>query len=207
MRTGRTSTRPPNRLRQTEPSAASSDATCAAVANCPPSGPMRPQMPIAPLAESTLRYLPPESMRKRLRRWRGCQRPGAGVSVPPAGSRAGADVPAAGVQANVNSNAWRYRWHDNRWWYYHPNNRWSFWNNNRWNLFPVPAATAANNGTTRRFSNTPRYESGYRGPSVNSGTGAARAVRCPAVPIRVRWSEQTRAKRACRRGRNPLSRL
>ena len=101
--------------------------------------------------------------------------PGVGVTVPPAGSGAGigVNVPAAGIHATVNPNAWRYRWHNNRWWYYHPNSRWSFWNNNRWNAYRESnAATANNNPGTRRFSNSPRYESGYRGVPSNDHTVA-----------------------------------
>ena len=93
--------------------------------------------------------------------------PGVGVGVPPAGSGAAAsvNVPAAGIQGNVaNPNTWRYRWHNNRWWYWHPNNRWSFWNDNRWNAYSAPANVTANAPlATRRYSTTPRYESGYRG--------------------------------------------
>jgi hypothetical protein len=96
------------------------------------------------------------------------------VTVPPAGSGAGigVNVPGAGIHATVNPNAWRYRWHNNHWWYYHPNNRWSFWNNNRWNVFREPTAAAANNPGTRRFSNRPRYESGYRGVPNSADTAA-----------------------------------
>jgi hypothetical protein len=106
----------------------------------------------------------------------GVTAPGVGVTVPPAGSGAGVgiNVPSAGINATVNPNAWRYRFHNNRWWYYHPTNRWSFWNNNRWNAYRDTSTAAANDPSSRRFSNAPRYQSGYRGvPSAAENTGTA----------------------------------
>ncbi len=119
----------------------------------------------------------------------GVAAPGVGVGVPPAGTGAGAtvNVPAGGVQATVaNPDGWRYRWHNNRWWYWHPNNRWSYWDNNRWNAYGT-SSVASQPLRTRRFSNRPRYETGYRGvqplsPSTQtSPTPASGATTAPAT--------------------------
>jgi hypothetical protein len=75
------------------------------------------------------------------------QMPGAGVN--------------AGVAANQSGDQWRYRWHNNNWWYWTPDNRWVYRNGNQWvNYEPaVPAAPDAG------YSSQPAY--GYYQPGPN----------------------------------------
>ena len=93
--------------------------------------------------------------------------PGVGVQVPPAGSRGnvGVVVPGAGVNVNANPNG-RYRWSNNRWWYYHPGNYWSYWNNNRWNRYYARNYGYNDRYYRRPYVNRPRYSTGYRGISL-----------------------------------------
>lgn len=43
-------------------------------------------------------------------------------------------------------DAWRYRWFENRWWYYGANNHWLYWQGNHWNAFA--SASAVDNDAT-----------------------------------------------------------
>lgn len=77
---------------------------------------------------------------------------GASVNVAPmnAGVRAGAATPMGGNGAN----RWRYRYHNNHWWYYHPSNQWSYWNGNAWSGY--------NPQNYRQwYANRPGYSGGY----------------------------------------------
>ncbi len=60
-------------------------------------------------------------------------------------------MPARTPQATVPADRWRYKYHNNQWWYYTPNNAWMYHRNSQWNNYD--AATYSN----------PRYQTGYRG--------------------------------------------
>ncbi len=71
---------------------------------------------------------------------------------------------AARAEARAaDPNHWRYRYHNNRWWYYTPQNNWLYYHNNNWNAY---------NANTY----VPRYQTGYRGnygPAYRGGYGPA----------------------------------
>lgn len=48
------------------------------------------------------------------------------------------------------ADSWRFRWHNNQWWYYTPQNSWMIYENNAW----MPYS---------RETYVPRYRTGYRG--------------------------------------------
>ena len=72
--------------------------------------------------------------------------------------RAGAN---AGVVANQSGDQWRYRWHNNNWWYWTTENRWVFRNGSEWTNYE-PAVTAVPDA---RYSSQPLY--GYYQSSPN----------------------------------------
>jgi hypothetical protein len=39
-------------------------------------------------------------------------------------------------------DSWRYRWFQNRWWYYGPTNQWQYWQSNRWHAYDAPTPAA-----------------------------------------------------------------
>ena len=83
------------------------------------------------------------------------QTPGVGVS---AGVSSNANV---GVAANQSGDQWRYRWHNNNWWYWTRENRWVYRNGNEWtNYEPAPVAVP-----DARYSGQPAY--GYYQSSPN----------------------------------------
>ena len=54
--------------------------------------------------------------------------------------RTGATTPGVTVTTpslKERPDAWRYRWHENRWWYYGTNNHWLYWTGHHWNAFPI----------------------------------------------------------------------
>jgi hypothetical protein len=40
------------------------------------------------------------------------------------------------------ADAWRYRWYQNRWWYYGSDDQWQYWSANRWHKFAGPTAAS-----------------------------------------------------------------
>ncbi len=57
-------------------------------------------------------------------------------------------------------DGWRYRYYNNRWWYWGPNNSWSYWYGNAW----VPYG-GYGGGVWVYVNPYPyRYYTGYRGP-------------------------------------------
>jgi len=58
-----------------------------------------------------------------------------------------------GVAVNQRSDQWRYRWHNNNWWYWTPANRWVYRNGNEWVNYE-PAVTAA---PAVGYANQPAY--------------------------------------------------
>ncbi|HEX4130477.1 MAG TPA: hypothetical protein VHZ24_10555 [Pirellulales bacterium] len=78
------------------------------------------------------------------------------------------------AQANTGTSAqaaqqdsWRFRHHQNRWWYYQPNGQWVYWNGSQW---MSPAMTRAPNNGYRRFSYDPDNQN-----DVNMTPGYGRA--------------------------------
>lgn len=89
---------------------------------------------------------------------------GASVNAPAANANAG----LAGQMGGNTANRWRYRYHNNHWWFYQPNNQWSYWNGNAWSGY--------NPQTYRQwYANRPGfsggYYSGYRGNYNTFGNG------------------------------------
>lgn len=85
-----------------------------------------------------------------------------------------AQVAAVAVQ---NPDQWRYRYHNNQWWYYTPQNHWMTYNNGAWNRYYAPGTGvsagvnlgntgigAGVNLSTRNYYNNPyNYNRGYYG--------------------------------------------
>jgi len=91
-----------------------------------------------------------------------------------------------GVAVNPGDNQWRYRWHNNNWWYWTTENRWIYRNGNAWvNYEPVVAAVPAVDSISQPavayapgpYSYTtgyrgyygPAYQGGYYGPAYRGG--------------------------------------
>ncbi|MHB8899248.1 MAG: hypothetical protein ACYC6Y_10925 [Thermoguttaceae bacterium] len=77
-----------------------------------------------------------------------------------------------GVAVNQGGDQWRYRWHNNNWWYWTPANRWVYRNGDEWvNYEPTVAAVPAVGYTSQRayYQSSPNgyytrpYTTGYRG--------------------------------------------
>ena len=71
--------------------------------------------------------------------------------------------PNAAARAEARTNGtiadgdrWRYRHHNNQWWYYTPQNRWMYYNNNAWSHYD-PNTYAVPNYTTGGYSNNGAY--------------------------------------------------
>lgn len=60
-----------------------------------------------------------------------------------------------------NSDQWRFKYHNNHWWYYTPQNSWVFWYDNNWQ--PYDATTYYNYYPRRGAAYSGRYSTGYRG--------------------------------------------
>ncbi len=81
--------------------------------------------------------------------------------------------------ATDRTNDWRFRFHNNHWWYWMPNNSWSFYHGTQWfpydaktysNYYPLTPANpnvAADNATRRGWLGARRgpvrYQAAYRG--------------------------------------------
>jgi len=77
---------------------------------------------------------------------------------------ANAATPGVQTQTAPNSDQWRFRQFNGRWWYWLPANRWVVWHNNAWiapNQLPRTYANRSYNGG---------YSTGYRGPVYNQST-------------------------------------
>jgi hypothetical protein len=73
-------------------------------------------------------------------------------------------VGAANVAANVvanNNDDWRWKYHNNRWWYYTPQNQWAAYHNNNW-VYPDARGSYIWQGQNI-FGGPTYYGSGYRG--------------------------------------------
>ncbi len=75
------------------------------------------------------------------------QTPGASVNVGVPGNG------NVGVAVNQRGDPWRYRWHNNNWWYWTPANRWVYRKGNEWVNYE-PAVTAA---PAVGYTNQPAY--------------------------------------------------
>jgi len=81
-------------------------------------------------------------------------------------NRTGTDVDAT-IQGNdptvrenrSEDNRWRYKWHNNHWWYWKPNNSWVFYHNDGW----IPYDSTTYYIYYPRSSARGRYNTGYRG--------------------------------------------
>jgi len=74
----------------------------------------------------------------------------------------GADVRAVSQQ---NNDQWRYKYHNNHWWYFQPDNSWVIYHSNNW--VPYNTATYSNYyPSTTSYSG--RYSAGYA-PGYNQG--------------------------------------
>jgi hypothetical protein len=105
-----------------------------------------------------------------------------------AGNPGMAQTPRAAANASVASNAgvdvaasrsgnrWRYRWHNNNWWYWTPENRWVYRNGNEWINYEavntaVPDARYTSQAAYGNYQSSPngyypgpyRYSTGFRG--------------------------------------------
>jgi hypothetical protein len=82
----------------------------------------------------------------------------------------------AGVAANQRGDQWRYRWHNNNWWYWTPENRWVYRNGNEWTNYepaiaPIPDARYSSQPAYGYYQSSPNgyypgpypYSTGYRG--------------------------------------------
>ena len=56
---------------------------------------------------------------------------------------------------NPNDNQWRYKYHNNHWWYYQPDNSWVIYHSNNW--VPYNSSTYSN-----YYPSTTNYSGGYR---------------------------------------------
>jgi hypothetical protein len=66
--------------------------------------------------------------------------------------------PNAAVRAEARAaDQWRFRYHNNRWWYYTPGNQWMYYSNNAWQSY----------GPNVYVAPVPRYTTGYRGDNGN----------------------------------------
>jgi hypothetical protein len=70
-----------------------------------------------------------------------------------------------GVAVNQSGDQWRYRWHNNNWWYWTPADRWVYRNGNEWTNYE-PAVTAA---PAVGYTNQPAY--GYTSGPYGYTTG------------------------------------
>ena len=73
-----------------------------------------------------------------------------------------------GVAVNQGGDQWRYRWHNNNWWYWTRENRWVYRHGNEWvNYEPAATAVPAVSYTSQPaygYSSGPYgYTTGYRG--------------------------------------------
>ena len=66
----------------------------------------------------------------------------------------------------ADADRWRYKYHNNQWWYYTPQNRWMIYNNNRWGNYDPQTYVRPD----------ARYSTGYRGPVTNDGYYVRRGV-------------------------------
>jgi hypothetical protein len=106
-------------------------------------------MPPAPAAGPALS----EPVREDVRNPAAIQAPGATVNVGVPGT--------AGVAVRQRGDQWRYRWHNNNWWYWTVENRWVYRNGNEWvNYAPaVAAAPAAGYASQPAYTGQPAYAS------------------------------------------------
>jgi hypothetical protein len=121
---------------------------------------------------------PAEPVRDELRNPGAVQMPGVNVNVGVPGNG------NVGVAVNRGGDQWRYRWHNNNWWYWTTENRWVYRNGNEWvNYEPVataavPAVVYANQPAYNQASPNAYYPGpygyttgyrGYYGPAYQGG--------------------------------------
>jgi len=88
----------------------------------------------------------------------------AGLAAAP---EAKAQVAArAGVNVQTNDD-WRYKWHNDRWWYYTPQNQWMVYHNNGW-VGPGAGGVYLDRSGVPIFGGG-RYTTGYRGSYYGNG--------------------------------------
>jgi hypothetical protein len=83
---------------------------------------------------------------------------------------AAAIPPGTPVPPGPNTEGWRYRWYEGRWWYWTPENRWMWYSDDgRWVAFEAshpPAANAAPMPDARYLGPGVPYTAGYPGVAV-----------------------------------------
>jgi hypothetical protein len=76
---------------------------------------------------------------------------------------------AANAGVNVQTdNDWRYKWHNNQWWYYNPQNQWMVHHNNAW-VGPSRGGVYLDSNGVPLFGGGARYSTGYRGSYYGNG--------------------------------------
>ena len=137
----------------------------------PALAPAPPPIPAPTLAPTpALSPAPAGQVRDEVGNPGATQTPGAAVNVRVPGNA------NAGVAANQGGDHWRYRWHNNNWWYWTTENRWVYRNGNEWvNYEPavaaVPAVGYSNQPVDGSYQSSPngyypgpyRYSTGYGG--------------------------------------------
>jgi len=91
---------------------------------------------------------PAGPVRDELRNPATVQMPGVNVNVGVPGNG------NVGVAVNQGGDQWRYRWHNNNWWYWTTENRWVYRNGNEWVNYEPAAAAAV---PTVGYINQPAY--------------------------------------------------
>jgi len=75
-----------------------------------------------------------------------------------------ASAAVANTSANLQQDQWRYRYHNNQWWYWMPGNYWMTYNNGGWNRYNAAVGAAVGVGPlAARAYVAPRYNNGYYG--------------------------------------------
>ncbi|HWC89646.1 MAG TPA: hypothetical protein VG433_08325 [Pirellulales bacterium] len=63
-------------------------------------------------------------------------------------------IASSNAALDARPDRWRYRWHQNHWWYYTPQQTWLWYENNAWKPFitppPAPASPIAQPGPSQQ---------------------------------------------------------
>lgn len=86
---------------------------------------------------------------------------------------------AEATDAARRADQWRFRYHNNRWWYYTPEKNWMYHDNNSWTRYDAKNYVP------------PRYTSGYRGDnrSPRNLEGFRSTVATKRLPVEMRPNE------------------
>ena len=118
-------------------------------ASAPTFAPTPPPVPVPTFAPApVLSPAPAGQVRDQAGNPSMTQMPGAGINT--------------GVAANQSSDQWRYRWHNNNWWYWTRENRWVYRNGNQWVNYEPEVTAVPDAG----YSSQPAYGYYQSGPNV-----------------------------------------